>query len=204
MKLSNKLTLTRIVFAPFFLILFFLPSYLNETFSLDTTLFNTITGWAFIPLLGFAEFTDFLDGYYARKRNEVSDFGKLFDPFADVFLHISILASFSVLGKFNFICLILILWREITMNFLRMVATKKGIAIGARKGGKFKTCLYIFTGFVLLAVECADRVGFVIPETVLGGINIAVIVLGWLCVAAAYISFIDYLKNFGEVLKDEM
>lgn len=204
MKLSNKFTFVRIVFAPIFLLLFFLPSYLSNTFNIDTTLFSAITGWALIPLLGFAEFTDFLDGFYARKRNEVSDFGKLFDPFADVFLHISILASFSVLGRFNFICLILIIWREITMNFLRMVATKKGVAIAARKGGKFKTCLYIFTGFVLLAVECACRAGFVIPEGVLNGINIAVIVLGWLCVAAAYVSFIDYLKNFGSVLKDEM
>lgn len=204
MKLSNKFTLTRIIFAPIFLLLFFLPSYLSKTFNIDTSLFNAITGWALIPLLGFAEFTDFLDGFYARKRNEVSDFGKLFDPFADVFLHISILASFAVLGKFNFICLILIIWREITMNFLRMVATKKGVAIAARKGGKFKTCLYIFTGFVLLTVDCIARIGFEIPENVLFGVNIAVIVLGWLCVAAAYVSFIDYLKNFGSVLKDEM
>ena len=204
MRLSNKFTLVRIVFAPIFLLLFFLPSYLNNTFNIDTNLFNVVTGWALIPLLGFAEFTDFLDGFYARKRGEVSDFGKLFDPFADVFLHISVLASFTVLGKFNFICIILIIWREITMNFLRMVATKKGVAIAARKGGKFKTCLYIFTGFVLLAVDCIARIGFVIPDQVINVINIVIIVLGWLCVAAAYVSFIDYIKNFGTVLKDEM
>lgn len=198
MKLSNKYTLVRIIFAPVFLLLFFLPQYVNNS------LFTQITGWAFLPLMGFAEFTDFLDGYSARKNNEVSDFGKLFDPFADIFLHITILATFTVAGSFNFICLILIIYREFTMNFLRMVATKKGVAIAARKGGKFKTCLYIFTGFVMLVVLCAERIGYPFPAGVLDGINTAVQVLGWLCVAAAYVSFIDYLKNFGKLLKDEM
>lgn len=198
MKLSNKFTLVRIIFAPVFLLLFFLPGYINDP------LFTQITGWAFLPLMGFAEFTDFLDGYSARKNNEVSDFGKLFDPFADIFLHITILAAFTVAGPFNFICLMLIIYREFTMNFLRMVATKKGVAIAARKGGKFKTCLYIFTGFVMLICLCAERIGCPFPADILSGINIAVQVLGWLCVAAAYISFIDYLKNFGSMLKDEM
>lgn len=156
------------------------------------------------PLLAFAEFTDYLDGHYARKRNEVSDFGKLFDPFADVFLHISVLATFSVLGKFNFAFLILIIWREFTMNFLRMVATKKGVAIGARKGGKLKTCTYILTGFVLLLVESALRIGIEISPSALSVINVVTNVLGILCVLLAYISFIDYLKNFGKFLKEEL
>lgn len=198
MRLSNKYTLIRILFAPVFLLLYFLPVYL------DIPMLTKITGWVLIPLLGFAEFTDFLDGYTARKYNDVSDFGKLFDPFADVFLHITTLVSFTVTGQFNFICLILILYREFTMNFLRMVATKKGVAIAARKGGKFKTCLYIFTGFVMLLVVCAQRIGYPLPSGIENGIHIAVQVLGWLCVAAAYVSFIDYLKNFGSMLKDEM
>lgn len=198
MKLSNKFTLARVLFAPVFLILYFLPGYLNNS------LFSCITGWIMLPLLALAEFTDFLDGYTARKNNEVSDFGKNFDPFADVFLHITTLCCFAFSGYFNIICLILILYREFTMNFLRMVASKKGIAIAARKGGKFKTCLYIFTGFIMLAVESAKRIGFVLPENVSSVISIVMIVLSWLCVVAAYISFIDYLKNFGSVLKSEM
>lgn len=198
MKVSNKFTIVRIIFAPIFLLLFFLPEYIN------IPLFTKITGWILFPLLAFAEFTDFLDGYTARKNNEVSDFGKLFDPFADVFLHITILFSFTIKGEFNFVCLILIIYREFTMNFLRMVATKKGVAIAARSGGKFKTCLYIFTGFVMLFVVCAKRIGFPLSSEVGNGFKIAISILGWLCVFAAYFSFFDYLKKFGAILKDEL
>lgn len=196
MKLSNKFTLVRIFFAPIFLILYLLPNYINNS------LFSQITGWILIPLLGFAEFTDFLDGYYARKRNEVSDFGKIFDPFADVFLHITILSVFAFTGHFNFLCLILILYREFTMNFLRMVAAKKGVAIAARQGGKFKTCLYIFTGFVILFTVCVNRIGFNMPQNVESIFNISIEVLSWLCVLASYVSFIDYIKSFGSLFKE--
>lgn len=195
MKLSNKFTLVRIFFAPVFLILYLLPSYVNNP------LFTNVTGWIMLPLLAFAEFTDFLDGYYARKRNEVSDFGKIFDPFADVFLHITILAAFAYTNYFNFICLILILYREFTMNFLRMVAAKKGVAIAARKGGKFKTCLYIFTGFVILFMVSASRIGMPLAGNVLAIFETSVEVLSWLCVLASYVSFIDYVKSFGQLFR---
>ena len=198
MKLSNKFTLTRIVLAPVFLLLYFLPVYMNSA------IFKTISGWILIPLLAFMEVTDFLDGFFARKKNEVSDFGKIFDPFADVFLHITTLCAFTFDGYLNVICLILILYREFTMNFLRMVASKKGIAIAARKGGKLKTCLYILTGFVILLKDCAIRTGCPISASFSTIHSIIVQVLSWICVLAAYISFIDYLKNFGSLLKSEI
>ena len=69
---------------------------------MNSAIFKTISGWILIPLLAFMEFTDFLDGFFARK-NEVSDFGKIFDPFADVFLHITTLCAFTFDGYFNVI-----------------------------------------------------------------------------------------------------
>lgn len=155
-----------------------------------------------IPLLGFMEFTDFLDGFYARKTNAVSDFGKVFDPFADVFLHITTLCSFTFTGYFNPICLILILYREFTMNFIRMVASKKGVAIAARKGGKLKTCCYILTGFIMLLVECALRIGHPFTGNVRSAFDITITIMSWLCVVLAYISFADYLKSFADILKE--
>lgn len=199
MRLSNKFTLVRVVFAPVFLVLYFLPVYFG-----NVDLLNKITGWLIIPLLGFAEFTDFLDGYTARKYNDVSDFGKVFDPFADVFLHITTLCALAFSGYFNVICLILVLYREFTMNFIRMVASKKGVAIAARKGGKLKTCLYILTGFVMLIDVCASRIGFPLPDVIHNNFGIISLVMSILCVIAAYASFIDYLKNFGELLKSEL
>ncbi|MBQ0003970.1 MAG: CDP-alcohol phosphatidyltransferase family protein, partial [Treponema sp.] len=81
MRLSDKFTLTRILLSPVFLALYIIPVFFPQFKT-----FSMITGWIMIPLLGFMEFTDFLDGFYARKTNAVSDFGKVFDPFADVFL----------------------------------------------------------------------------------------------------------------------
>ena len=197
MKLSDKFTLTRIIFAPVFLALYIFPFYFPQFKA-----FSAFTGWFLIPFLALVEFTDFLDGFYARKTNAVSDFGKVFDPFADVILHITTLCSFTFTGYFNPICLILILYREFTMNFIRMVASKKGVAIAARKGGKLKTCFYIATGFVMLLVECAGRVGYPFAKDVRGVFDIVITVMSWMCVVLAYISFIDYIKSFASILKE--
>lgn len=208
MRLSNKFTLVRIVFAPIFLLLFFLPSYLNNTFNIDTNLFNVVTGWALIPLLGFAEFTDFLDGFYARKRGEVSDFGKLFDPFADVMLNLTLFIcaqhSFAKdlvpAGYMPVACFILILFREFSMNFLRMVAVSNGTAIAARKGGKVKTVLYITSGFFMLAIESVLRLQINIAD-LLPILKAVAVVLFVICVFLSYLSFSDYIRTFSKVFK---
>ena len=80
MKLSNKFTFTRIAYAPILFLLYYIPIWTGK-FAFASLIIA-------LPLLLFAEFTDYLDGHYARKHNEVSDFGKFFDPFADVILHI--------------------------------------------------------------------------------------------------------------------
>ena len=118
-----------------------------------------------IPCLLFAELTDFLDGFYARKNNEVSDFGKLFDPFADVILHLTTMIcymfTFGSEGGYMYpVLFMLLMIREFSQNFLRMVAAKQGVAIAARKGGKLKTVVYIVSGFYALlnfSLPCLQR-----------------------------------------------
>ena len=138
MKTSNGFTLTRILFAPIFLILYFVPIW--------TGLFTKASLLIAIPLLCFAEFTDFLDGHYARKHNEVSDFGKLFDPFADVILHITTFACLmfsagNIGGYTPLIIFILIMYREMSQNFLRMVCAKKELQLQLEKAEKLKLFL---------------------------------------------------------------
>ena len=200
MKLSNKLTLVRIIFAPIFFLIYFIPIWTGK-FTFASLLIA-------FPLLIFAEFTDYLDGHFASKYNEVSDFGKLFDPFADVMLHITTFsclmfngaAGTAFMPPFIFI---LIIYREFSMLFVRMIATKKGIAIAARKGGKLKTVVYIASGFFALAVECAARLGLDVSSLLplLKNISIALFAL---CLALSYISFADYLSHFGKVFRDEV
>jgi len=197
MKTSNRFTLTRIIFAPIFFILYFIPEW--------TGVFKAPSLLIAIPLLCFAEFTDFLDGYYARKHNEVSDFGKLFDPFADVILHMTTFAclifSAGTAGGYTpLFVFILIMYREMSQTFLRMVAAKKGIAIAARKGGKVKTVTYVVSGFYALFLELLVRLDCV-PDC-FASLKIISTCLFVLSLILSYASFIDYLVHFGKVIKE--
>ena len=199
MKTSNKFTLTRIVFAPVFFVLYFVPVW----FDMERGPLLTALSCVLIPLLGFAEFTDYLDGHFARKHGEVSDFGKMFDPFADVFLHLSTFTCFVFSGYMPPLLYVLILYREFSQNFLRMVAAKRGTAIAARKGGKLKTVSYVVACFISLLQECLVRTGaadaLALDMGLFRTVGIAFYVL---CVVLSYISFIDYLRHFGSILKE--
>ena len=197
MKKSNAFTLSRLLYAPVFFLLYVIPVWTGKFAALSLIIA--------IPLLIFAELTDALDGYYARKYNEVSDFGKMFDPFADVMLHVSSFLCFMksfdpekgfVLPVWIFV---LIFYREFGQNFLRMVAAKKGVAIAARKGGKLKTVMYVAAEFYCVFLELLVRLNFV-PDC-MGILKYVAIGLFVVCVILSYVSFIDYLIHFGKVLK---
>ena len=228
MKTSNKFTLTRIVFAPVFFLLYFVPLWLG---SAPGSLVSVCSVCLMIPVLAFAEFTDYpammkpVDSQGQRgcfkvsdfdevkklfessksfsPGGRVSDFGKMFDPFADVFLHLSSFTCFVFSGYMPPILYVLILYREFSQNFLRMVAAKKGTAIAARKGGKLKTVLYVVACFFALVQECLKRTGLDVAWNIpMSGLHVAGICLFVLCVVLSYVSFIDYLTHFGSVLKD--
>ena len=191
MKIADIFTLIRIILAPVFLIIYFVPEWFGFG--------NVLSVWILLPLIIFAEFTDFLDGYFARKTNQVSDFGKLFDPFADVFLHLTVFFCYTISGYISPLVILLFAYREFGMLFVRLLAAKKGVAIGARKGGKFKTVLYVVAGFFSLFLECAKRLGFTLPENLVY-VGYIFYIAGLI---ASYVSFIDYLVNFIPVIKDE-
>lgn len=198
MKLSNKFTLTRIIFAPIFFLLYFIPIWTGK--------FAAASLIIAIPCLIFAEFTDYLDGHYARKHNVVSDFGKMFDPFADVILHLTSFACFLYSYKEGIsytpiYIFVLLMLREFSQNFLRMVAAKKGTAIAARKGGKFKTVMYIVSEFYAVFLELLVRLDKV-PEC-FGTLKNVSLGLFIICVICSYVSFVDYLIHFGSILKEE-
>ena len=200
MKTSNKFTAVRIIAAPVFFIIYFLPQWLHCDHASPLSIASVCI---LIPLLAFAEFTDFLDGFFARKHNEVSDFGKMFDPFADVFLHLGTFTCFVFSGYMHPILYVLILYREFGQSFLRMVAAKSGTAIAARKGGKLKTVFYVASCFFALIQESLLRTGLASLW------NVDMKAMYWIgtgffviCVLLSYVSFLDYLKNFGGILKD--
>lgn len=208
MKIANAFTLTRVLLSPVFFLLYFFPIWTGKC--------AFFTAVILIPLLAFMEFTDFLDGQFARRAGQVSDFGKLFDPFADVIVHLTTFACFlssfdRTISHYVPVAIYLfIVYREVTMNFLRMIAARKGIAIAARKGGKLKTVFYVATSFVCLVFECSARYLYSRPDS--QGIVRAICEehLMWqnasfamFCISLAlcYLSFIDYLIHFRKMFK---
>ena len=194
MKLSNLFTTIRICLAPVIVFLFFIPEW--------TGCFSTVSAWIMVPLFVYAEFTAFLDGYYARKRNEVSDFGKLFDPFADVLLHLTTFLCCVLSGYMPVFFFLIVIYREFGMNFFRMLATKKGIAIGARKGGKTKTVLYVVTSLYVFSLVSLQRLG-VSLEANMDLLKMIACGLALISVVSSFLSFLDYLKVYLPVLKEK-
>jgi CDP-diacylglycerol--glycerol-3-phosphate 3-phosphatidyltransferase len=188
MRLADKFTWSRGFLAPVFFLVYFVPVWTGH--------FGAVSVFVMIPLLAFAELTDYFDGYFARKRNEVSSFGKLFDPFCDVILNVTVFFCLALSGYMPPFALLLIVYREFVINFVRLMAAQKGVAIGARKGGKTKTVTYIITCFYTLLLESCKRLGFALPAFT----KTMVIALSVICVALAYISLADYLVSFREVV----
>jgi CDP-diacylglycerol--glycerol-3-phosphate 3-phosphatidyltransferase len=196
MKIANIFTLCRIFLAPVFFVLYFLPLWFPQF-----PAFARISVYFMIPLLLCAEFTDYLDGKFARDNNEVSNFGKIFDPFADVFLNLTVFFCLVMGGYMPPLIFLLILYREISITFMRLVAMQKGVAIGARKGGKIKTVLYIASGFFALFVESALRLRlFNDGYFVFKNFKAISTALFTVCLIVSYVSFADYFINFRNIL----
>ena len=116
MNLPNKLTMLRIILIPVFLVLL-----LVESIPLHYL-------WSLIVYLA-ACFTDTLDGYLARSRNLVTDFGKLLDPLADKLLVMSALVAFIPVAGVPVWVVVIILAREFMVTSLRLIAAGKGVVI---------------------------------------------------------------------------
>ncbi len=128
MTTASKITLIRIAFIPAFMILMYLSG--GET---------GLWMWLSLGVFILASLTDYVDGYIARKYNQVTDFGKFLDPLADKLLVIAAMAMFCQWGMFPAWALMIVLTREFAVTGLRLVAVGKGTVIAAGKSGKLKT-----------------------------------------------------------------
>ena len=185
MNLPNKLTLTRIVLVPVFMV------FVSLTwFGLDD--FNPVMYLLAGIVFAVASFTDFLDGHLARKWNMVTDFGKFADPLAD-----KLLTTFAFIymmrdGVCSPVVLCIILAREFAVSGLRMVAAgaKDGKVIAANMWGKVKTVLQMLTIiFYFFGVSLTSYVSW---DATLVVVVISV-GLCWLVAAVTAISGIKYL-----------
>jgi CDP-diacylglycerol---glycerol-3-phosphate 3-phosphatidyltransferase len=167
LNLPNALTLLRIVAVPVVVV-----ALLEETPNGDALA---------AAVFALAAVTDGLDGYFARSRDAITTFGKLFDPLADKLLVTAALVSLVSLGRVEAWVAMVIIAREFAVTVLRAVAAEQGTVIQASWLGKLKTILQVAAVFALIAVEPAP---------------LAVDLLVYAAVAVTAISGIDYFFNF--------
>ncbi|GHU09046.1 CDP-diacylglycerol--glycerol-3-phosphate 3-phosphatidyltransferase [Spirochaetia bacterium] len=141
-----------------------------------------------------SEITDLIDGKVARARNEVSDFGKLFDPFADTLVWLAYFFCFVQNSLLPALLFLIIVYREFIILFIRNLMLKKGIAMGARKGGKIKAVGYMATGIVALLAESVTRLG--LNNTFFTWLQIGATILFAVSVCISLISLVDYIRIY--------
>ena len=137
MNLANKLTLIRIILVPIFLVFI---AYQDLPYG------SVIATLIFI----IASVTDQLDGYIARSRNQVTNFGKFMDPLADKLLVTAALISLVELQLVPAWAAIVIIAREFAVSGLRTIAASEGLVIAASWWGKIKTVIQIIAIVLLL------------------------------------------------------
>ena len=179
MTLPNILTMFRILLIPVFMIC-----------AGDG---SAVTDWAAVLIFCIASLTDFVDGYLARRNNQVTNFGKFMDPLADKLLVMSALLIFVERGTVPAWAAVVILGREFAVTSLRMVAAAEGKVIAANIWGKAKTLTTMICLIVLLI-----RVK---PLPLFGAVT-AQDLLVWLMVAVTVISGYTYIKDNFAVIRD--
>ncbi|HJD20776.1 MAG TPA: CDP-diacylglycerol--glycerol-3-phosphate 3-phosphatidyltransferase [Candidatus Gemmiger faecigallinarum] len=180
MNLPNKLTMLRVILVPVFMVF--------AAFGrIGTSDYDRTAMLAAGIIFAAASFTDFLDGYIARKNHLVTDFGKFMDPLADKMLTTAAFIYMVVDGMCHPVVLAVILFREFAVAGVRMIAAERGIVIAANLWGKVKTVLQMVTIIFYYVVQ------FFVSSPALIAFILIVQLLCWLVAAATVLSGAIYL-----------
>lgn len=183
-NLPNLITIGRVLLVPFVLIL------IDNYNPLRTFL-------ASMMYIGAAA-GDALDGYLARRRNEVSTLGKFLDPLADKLIVTAVLVTLVALGRTPAWLVVVLIARDLAINGLRSIASAEGLVIAASDGGKIKTALQLVAIMMLLIHFRYPLLG---AEIVLGqSINFdyhrAGLIMLYLSMIVSVFSGGQYMRNF--------
>lgn len=200
MNLPNKLTLFRIILVPIMVIVSFFDipwSFLG----ISTTM------WIMELIFIIASITDKLDGYLARKNNQVTNFGKFLDPIADKILVVAAMILFVGMGRLPAWIPIIVIFREFAVSGYRLIAVQNsGKVIAANVWGKLKTVTQMIA-IILMFLTTQPYFAFVnsaLTYMTTGDfvMNILASIFMTVSVIATIFSGYEYLKGGKDLLKD--
>ena len=183
MNLPNTLTLARIFLVPLLVVVLLTRFEAQLIFGVP----KEVVGAA---IFGLAAFTDWLDGYLARRRQQVTVLGQLMDPLADKLLITAAFISLVQMGMASAWMVAVILGRELGITVLRSLAHARGVTIPASPLGKIKMVMEV--GAILLLM-LGNQV-WLFP--LLGQVAL------WMVLVTALVSAADYYRRYSRVLSD--
>ena len=198
MNLPNKLTVFRIILVPIMVIIPFL--------GINGNLLGIPVEWIIIDIIFIlASLTDKLDGFLARKNNQVTAFGKFLDPLADKILVLAAMMMLVEEQKLPAWIPIIVLAREFMVSGYRLIAVEQGgEVIAASKWGKLKTVTQMLA--IILAFLDLNAFGDCLTGTLQGGdliLNLIVTIMMIIQVIATIFSGIDYMKGAKKYIKSK-
>lgn len=196
---ANIITICRVCLIPVFVAALLSPWPL--LFGLDNFIGNHEKAIIATVLFVLISLTDFVDGYLARSRNEVTTFGKFMDPLADKMLVIAALLALIELNVLPSWPVIIIIAREFIVSGIRMLAASKGTVIAASWYGKFKTTFQILAIILFLLKEGMSPA--TTQEIWLDPLYVVAWAVMIIALVLTIISMLDYINGFVKMLKGE-
>ena len=153
MNLPNRLTVMRIIMIPVIILIAIFP---YSQFGIEIPMlqfgFVTLSAVNIVMLVLFciASFTDFLEGYLARKNNLVTTFGKFADPIADKLLVTTMFVLFAAQGTIPVVPVLIMVARDTIVDGIRMIASSNGVVMAAGYLGKLKTVVQMLSIITIL------------------------------------------------------
>jgi CDP-diacylglycerol---glycerol-3-phosphate 3-phosphatidyltransferase len=181
-NLPNALTATRIFLVPLLVVVLLTNFEGRLVFGIRKELIGA-------AIFGLASITDWLDGYLARRRKQVTTLGQMIDPIADKLLTSAAFVSLIQMGLAPAWMVAVIIGREFAVTTLRSIAYARGVIIPASPLGKIKMVAQVVAILALILGE-EERLH---PLGVLGYVAL------WVVVATALISAVDYYRRFSRM-----
>ncbi|NLY62946.1 MAG: CDP-diacylglycerol--glycerol-3-phosphate 3-phosphatidyltransferase [Erysipelothrix sp.] len=197
MNTPNKLTIFRILLIPLIVLIEIFP-YAQFQINMPTYLFNgvflSLKNIIVLVIFIIASFTDFLDGYLARKNQQITTFGKFLDPIADKLLVNSLLIILAYQGAVPLVAVLLMIWRDTVVDGIRMMSSSKGVVVSAGILGKIKTVSQMVT-IVLVLLNNMPFAFIGLPVTDF---------LIWFSTLVSLVSGYSYFQSAKEIILETM
>jgi CDP-diacylglycerol--glycerol-3-phosphate 3-phosphatidyltransferase len=182
MNLPNAITLARIFLVPLLVVVLLTKFEGKQLLGVRHELVGAV-------IFAIAALTDWLDGYLARRRKQVTTFGQLMDPLADKLLVTAAFVSIVQMGLAPAWMVAIILGREFLVTVLRGIASSRGVVIAASPLGKLK-----------MASEVTTILALILGHEYLPRLFVVGIVALWVSLITAVVSGVDYYRRFNQLV----